>query len=99
MLLISANPMSARNVNVSLCACRRRCSRPQHDPGGQLPKMPAMPAPRQREQRANERHQEDHRQPRETHPDHLRRRTEQPDATANIDRHNHPASMLVAGVR
>jgi hypothetical protein len=39
------------------------------------------------------------RQRRETHPDHLRRRTEQPDATANIDRHDHPVSMLVAGVR
>jgi hypothetical protein len=30
----------------------------------------------------------DHRQRRETHPDHLWRRTEQPDATANIDRHD-----------
>jgi hypothetical protein len=58
-----------------------------------------MPAPRQREQRANDRHQGDHRQRRETHPDHLRRRTEQLDATANIDRHGHPVSMLVAGVR
>jgi hypothetical protein len=58
-----------------------------------------MPAPRQRQQRANDRHQGDHRQRRETHPDHLRRRTEQPDATANIDRHDHPVSMLVAGVR
>jgi hypothetical protein len=47
-------------------------SRPQHDPGGQLPQDDRqMPAPRPREQRANDRHQRDHRQCRETHPEHL----------------------------
>jgi hypothetical protein len=40
MLLISANPMSARNVNVSLCACRRRCqSSPSTIPAANSPEM------------------------------------------------------------
>jgi hypothetical protein len=96
MLLISANPMSARNVNVSLCACRRRCqSSPARSRRPTPPRRPADASAAATRAAANDRHQGDHRQHRATHPDHLRRRTEQPDATANIDRHDYPVSMLV----
>jgi hypothetical protein len=72
---------------------------PSTIPAANSPKMTADASAEATRAAANDRHQGDHRQRRDTHPDHLRRRTEQPDATANIDRHDHPVFMLVAGVR